>query len=139
MTHHLQILIVDDQPRARQSLRALLSTWPAAAEIREAADGHEAVRLVRERQPDIVLMDARMPGMDGLQATQRIKARWPQVAVVMLTMYGEYETTAWAAGVNAFVEKTEPADHLLAMLLAVAANKPYSRTPKRELDPDCTT
>jgi DNA-binding NarL/FixJ family response regulator len=139
MTHHVQILIVDDQPRARQSLRALLSTWPGAAEIREAVDGHEAIRLVRERQPDIVLMDARMPGMDGLQATQCIKARWPQVAVVMLTMYSEYEATARAAGVDAFIEKTEPADHLLATLLAVAANQPRGRTPKRELDPDCAT
>jgi CheY-like chemotaxis protein len=122
MTHHAQILIVDDQPRARQSLRALLSTWPYAAEIREAVDGLEAVQLVEERQPDIVLMDVRMPEMDGMQATQLIKARWPQVTVVVLTMYSEYEAEAKAAGADAFVVKAEPADGLLAALLAVTAN-----------------
>ena len=121
MAHHVQILIVDDQPRARQSLRALLSTWPAAAEIREAADGHEAVRLVREQQPDIVLMDARMPGMDGLQATRRIKARWPQVKVIVLTLYCEYEAEALAAGADTFVGKGEPPERLLAALAVLAA------------------
>ena len=77
MTHYVEVLIVDDQPRARQSLRALLSTWPPAVEIWEAGNGHEANQLVKEQQPDIVLMDVRMPRMDGLQATELIKARWP--------------------------------------------------------------
>ena len=139
MTHLVQILIVDDQPRARQSLRALLSTWPAAAEIREAAGGYQAIQLIEEQQPDIVLMDVRMPGMDGLQATRLIKARWPQVAVVALTMHSEYEAGARAAGVDAFVGKTEPADHLLATLHAMTANQPHNRTPQRELNPDCAT
>ena len=121
MTHHIQILIVDDQPRARQSLRALLSTWPAAAEIREAVDGHEAIRLVQEQRPDIVLMDVRMPGMDGLQATQRIKARWPQIKIIVLTLYCEYEAEALAAGADIFSSKGEPPERLLAALAVLAA------------------
>ena len=120
MTHHLQILIVDDQPRARQSLRALLSTWPPAAEIWEAGDGHESIQLVQEQQPDIVLMDVRMPGMDGLQATRLIKAHWPQIKVIMLTLYGEYEAEALAAGADAFIGKGERPDRLLAALLPPA-------------------
>jgi len=116
MTHHVKILIVDDQPRARQSLRALLSTWPAAAEIREAVDGHEAVRLAQETQPDVVLMDVRMPVMNGLQATRIIKSCWPQIQVVVLTLYGEYEAEALAAGADAFIGKGEPPDRLLAAL-----------------------
>lgn len=74
MSQCVQILIVDDQPRAKQSLRALLSTWPPAGEVWEAAGGREAVQCVRKWQPDVVLMDIRMPEMDGLQATQIIKA-----------------------------------------------------------------
>jgi NarL family two-component system response regulator LiaR len=116
MTHHIQILIVDDQPRARQSLRALLSTWPAAGEIREAEDGYEAVRLAQEMQPDVVLMDVRMPGMDGLQAARIIKSCWPQIQVVVLTLYGEYEAEALTAGADAFIGKGEPPDRLLAAL-----------------------
>jgi DNA-binding NarL/FixJ family response regulator len=121
MSAPLHILIVDDQPRARQSLRALLSTWPPAGDVREAADGREALRLVSARPPDVVLMDVRMPGMDGLSATRLIKARWPQVRVVVLTLYGEYEAPALAAGADAFIGKGEPADRLLAALSALTA------------------
>jgi DNA-binding NarL/FixJ family response regulator len=120
MAHHAQILIVDDQPRTRQSLRALLSTWPAVAEIREAVDGQEALELVEEQQPNVVLMDVRMPKMDGLRATQLIKARWPQVKVVVLTLYGEYEAEALAAGADGFISKGVSPDRLLTMLSTVA-------------------
>jgi DNA-binding NarL/FixJ family response regulator len=123
MTHQAQILIVDDQPRARQSLRALLSTWPAAAEIREAVDGQQALALVEEQRPHVVLMDVRMPEMDGLQATQLIKARWPQVKVVVLTLYGEYEAEALAAGADAFISKGMSPDRLLEILSAVAGQE----------------
>jgi DNA-binding NarL/FixJ family response regulator len=120
MTRCVRILIVDDQPRARRSLRALLSTWPSAAEIREAVDGQEALKLVEEQQPHVVLMDVRMPKMDGLQTTQLIKARWPQVKVVVLTLYGEYEAEALAAGADGFISKGMPPDRLLVVLAAVA-------------------
>ena len=85
----------------------------------EAGDGREAVQLVRELQPDAVLMDVRMPEMDGLQATVQIKASWPQVKVVVLSMHLEYRDEALAAGADAFVGKGEPADRLLAVLLAI--------------------
>ena len=124
MTHYVEVLIVDDQPRARQSVRALLSTWPPAAEIREAGDGREAIQLIQERQPDIVLMDVRMPEMDGLQATRLINARWPQIKVIVLTLYGEYEPEALAAGADAFIGKGERPDRLLAELLLLAPEQP---------------
>jgi len=123
MAGHMQILIVDDQPRARQSLKALLATWPQVKEIREAANGQEAVRLVEESRPDVVLMDARMPEMDGLEATRLIKARWPQVKVIVLSMYADYRTDALAAGADAFVSKGEPPERLLATLTAVITKK----------------
>lgn len=118
----VQILIVDDQQRARQSLRALLSTWPPAADIREAADGREAVQRVAARQPDLVLMDIRMPVMDGLQATRTIKAHWPRVRVIVMTLYGEYEPEAMAAGADGFFGKGEPPSRLLAALSSLLAS-----------------
>lgn len=117
MSRPVQILIVDDQPRARLGLRALLSSWPSAGEVREAKDGREAVELVRERQPDVVLMDVRMPEMNGIQATRLIKAGWPQVKVIVLTLYGECEAEALAAGADLFIGKGEPPDRLLAALV----------------------
>ena len=120
MVKRMQILVVDDQPRARRSLKALLATWPQVEGIREAANGREAVGLVEEYRPDVVLMDARMPEMDGLQATRFIKARWPQVKVIMLSMYADYLDEALAAGADAFVSKGEPPEKLLTTLAAIA-------------------
>jgi YesN/AraC family two-component response regulator len=120
MAERIRVLIVDDQPRTRQSLKALLITGLQVEEIREAANGQEAVRLVDESQPDVVLMDVRMPEMDGLEATRLIKKRWPQVKIIVLSMYAEYATTALAAGADAFVSKGEPPQQLLSTFAAVA-------------------
>ena len=122
MAEPVEVLIVDDQPRARQSLKALLSTWPVPQSLMEAMDGREAVKFVEERQPDVALMDICMPGMDGLQATRIIKARWPQVKVIVLTIYGEYEAEAMAAGADAFIGKGEPPGRLLSILSAIAGD-----------------
>jgi DNA-binding NarL/FixJ family response regulator len=122
MFEHMRILVVDDQLRARQSLKALLATWPQVEEIREASNGQQAVRLIEESRPDIVLMDILMPELDGLQATRLIKTRWPQVQVIVLTMYGEYLDDAVAAGADGFFIKGEPPERLLAMFAAVAAS-----------------
>ena len=120
MTKHLQVLIVDDQQRSRQSLRALLATWPQVAGIREARNGDEAIRLAADQQPDLVLMDIRMPEMGGLQSTRLIKDHWPHVKIVLLSMYSEYERIAQGAGADAFVSKGEPPEKLMAILEAVA-------------------
>jgi DNA-binding NarL/FixJ family response regulator len=115
----IRILIVDDQPRARKSVKALLSTWQRAGEIYEAGNGREAVQRARECQPDVVLMDVRMPEVDGLKATVQIKALWPRIKVVVLSMHLEYRVEALAVGADAFVGKGEPADRLLAVLADV--------------------
>jgi CheY-like chemotaxis protein len=116
MAQGVRVLIVDDQPRARQSLKALLATWPIIQTIREAANGKEALALVEESLPDLVLMDIRMPKMDGLEATRRIKAKWPQVKIIVLSVYTEHTTEALAAGADAFVCKCEPPEALLKAL-----------------------
>ena len=113
----VRVLIVDDQPRARKSLAALLSTWSQVCEVREAGNGREAVQMVQELQPDVVLMDVRMPELDGLKATAQIKLLWPQVKVIMLSMYAEYHFEALGAGADAFVTKDQ-APHILLRVLS---------------------
>ncbi len=119
MTETIRILIVDDQPRARKSLKALLTTWSRVGEMHEASNGREAVQLAGELQPDVVLMDVRMPEIDGLTATVQIKALWPQVKVILLSMYPEYQGEALAAGADAFVGKGDAPRELLDLLSAV--------------------
>jgi len=119
LSKRLQVLIVDDQPRARKSLAALLSTWGRELEIREADNGREAIQLVQALQPHAVLMDVRMPELDGVQATVQIKAQWPRVKVIVLSMYAEHREQALAAGADAFVGKAEAAERLLDVLSAV--------------------
>jgi YesN/AraC family two-component response regulator len=118
----IRLLIVDDQPRARQSLKALLATWPQAQEIREASSGKQAVALVEEFQPDIVLMDVRMPEMDGLEAGRLIKAKWPWVKIIMLSMYTEYAADAMAVEADAFFSKGAPPEQLLNTLTEVTVH-----------------
>lgn len=122
MSERIRVLIVDDQPRARQSLRALLSTCPQVKEVKEAALARQAIRIMEESQLDVVLMDIQMPEMNGLQATQLIKAQWPHTRVIVLTLYAEYAAAAQAAGADAFICKGEPTGKLLTALTKVASD-----------------
>jgi DNA-binding NarL/FixJ family response regulator len=112
-----KVLIADDRAQSRDGLRSLLDTVPEVEVVGEAVDGQEAVRLVEEHHPDVILMDAQMPDVDGLEATRIIKGRWPQVKVVVLTMYGSYRTDALAAGAGAFLLKGCSDQDLLAAIL----------------------
>ena len=105
-----RILIADDQRPARKGLRALLSMCPQVEVIGEAMDGQDAVNLAAERRPDIILMDMRMPVMDGLEATRRIKSQTPGVKVVVLTLHAEYQPEALAAGADVFLVKGGPTE-----------------------------
>ena len=89
MSAPIRILVADDHLIIRQGLRLILETQEGFEMVGEAADGAEAVRLCGELKPDVVLMDLRMPGMDGLSAIERLRSEQPGIAVVILTTFNE--------------------------------------------------
>jgi DNA-binding NarL/FixJ family response regulator len=121
----IKVLLADDQALVRAGFRALLDAQQDIAVVGEAADGAQAVRLAAQHRPDVVLMDIRMPGLDGLEATRRIAAD-PDLAavrIVILTTFDldEYVFEALRVGASGFLVKdTEPVD-LLRGVRAVAA------------------
>jgi len=116
MAQPTRVLIADDSLRARDGLRALLTMRPELEVVGEASNGQDAVRLVAECRPDVVLMDLHMPVLDGIQATQLIKQQWPAVIVVVLTMYAVEQSAALAAGADVFLIKGNAPDRILAAL-----------------------
>ena len=112
----MRILIADDQQRTRQSLKALLSTSLSETEIWEAVNGAEALRLAGDIHPQLVVMDIRMPEVDGIAATRGIKSRWPEIKVLVLSMYQGRQEEARAAGADLFVSKGESPERLLCGL-----------------------
>jgi DNA-binding NarL/FixJ family response regulator len=116
MEPKIRVLIADDRLPSRDGLRALAATWPRVEVVAEAGDGREAVRQVEACRPDVVLMDVRMPVMDGLAATRLIKECWPQIRVVILTMYPVHRKEALSAGADAFLVKGCSTEDLLAAI-----------------------
>jgi DNA-binding NarL/FixJ family response regulator len=117
MMQHIRVLIADDRLSSRNGLKALLATQPGIEIVSEAADGQEAIQFVEQCQPDVVLMDVRMPMIDGLAATRMIKARWPEVKVIVLTMYSSHQAEARVAGADAFLVKGCAVEDLLEAIL----------------------
>ncbi|MEV4326894.1 response regulator [Microbispora rosea] len=119
----VRILLADDQPLVRSGLRVLIADHPDLDVVGEAATGSEAVRLVGELGPDVVVMDIRMPGMDGIEATRRITAGAATTRVLVLTTFDEDDHVygALRAGASGFVVKDMALDDILAAIRVVAA------------------
>jgi DNA-binding NarL/FixJ family response regulator len=124
----LGILIVDDAEEVRYDLRTVLQLMPDLEVVGEAVDGIEAVALAEELRPDVVLMDLRMPGLDGLEATEQIRKRDLAKGIIMLTIYDQPENRARAAsaGVDLFLEKG------LGVEVLIAAIRHVGRSSLRE-------
>ena len=122
MNNKLRVLVVDDQESHRKGVMALLEFAEGIEVTHEASNGQEALRMVAAEQPDVVLMDVRMPIMDGLEATRQIKRRWPQVKVIVLTMYASHEAQAMTAGADWFLQKGNVSGSLEDIIRGVAAS-----------------
>ncbi|MEZ5114674.1 MAG: response regulator transcription factor [Candidatus Nanopelagicales bacterium] len=117
-----RLVIVDDQVMVRTGLRMVLDAEDDLEVVGEAGNGTDAVALVAREVPDVVLMDVRMPGMDGLEATRRITSAHPEVAVIVLTTFDldDYVYGALRGGASGFLLKDAPADDLVAAIRVVA-------------------
>ncbi len=130
----IRILIADDHAIVRAGIRALLQLNPDFVIVGEAADGHEALAQARALQPDVVLMDIGMPGMDGLAATHEIVQACPKSRVIILTQHEnrEYVVPALKVGAAGYVLKRAPDDSLVRAIREVWAGGTY-------LDPRVST
>jgi DNA-binding NarL/FixJ family response regulator len=119
----VRVLVVDDQSMVRAGFRLLLANEPDIDVVAEAADGLDAVSQAARFHPDVVLMDIRMPRLDGLEATRRILATETGARILILTTFDldEYVYEALTAGASGFVLKDDPPDQLIAAVRTVAA------------------
>jgi len=121
----MNVVIADDQTAVREGLATLLQTMPGVYVVGIAADGEEAIKLTDLVAPDVVLMDLRMPRIDGIEATRRIRADHPNVQVVALTTYADDESiiTALRAGAIGYLTKDAGRDHIRRALDAAEAGQ----------------
>ena len=121
----IRVLVVDDQTMVRAGFRLLLADEPDIEVVAEASNGRDAVAQAARFRPDVVLMDIRMPEMDGLEATRRILATDTDARVLILTTFDldDYVFEALRAGASGFVLKDEPPEQLLAAVRTIAAGE----------------
>ena len=125
-----RILIVDDSPSFRKGIKALLEIQPDMQVAGVAPDGQEALDLISTLSPDLVLLDAQMPGKTGIEVAPEMKSLCPETKIIMMTLYPDYRSRAVEAGVDAFLTKGIPPEHLLTVIRGVMA-----KSSNREEDP----
>ncbi|GIU94330.1 MAG: DNA-binding response regulator [Gaiellaceae bacterium] len=127
MTDEITCLIADDHEVVREGLRIALSRSPRIRVVGEAADGATAVAMTERRRPDVVIMDLRMPDMDGLEATELVLEKVPETAVLIFTAYGERSLLqrGLESGARGYILKEAPHEMLVRAIEKVAAGETY--------------
>ena len=123
----IRVVLADDEAMIRVGVRSILTTDPEITVVAEAADGHEAIELVLAHRPHVVLLDIRMPRLDGLAAVAELRAAAPEVAIIMLTTFDEdeYVSRALAEGAAGFLLKAADPRELIIGVRAVAGGAAY--------------
>jgi two-component system response regulator NreC len=127
MSDRIRVLIADDHIIVRSGLRLLLEAQPDIEVVGEASDGREALDLIEKCLPNVVLMDITMPGMDGLEATRQIKASWPQINVLALTMHrsDEYFFEMLKVGASGYILKGAETSELIQAVRVVGRGEVF--------------
>jgi DNA-binding NarL/FixJ family response regulator len=127
MAHEITCLIADDHEVVREGLRLSLSRTPHIRVIGETGDGESTVAMAERRRPDVVIMDIRMPGMDGLEATKEMQDRVPDTAVLLFTAFGERSllTRGLDAGAKGYLLKEAPSQTVVRAIEKLAAGEGY--------------
>jgi DNA-binding NarL/FixJ family response regulator len=127
MPMSIRIVLVDDHRLVRAGIRALLEKTPQGQVVGEAADGREAFALIEKQRPDIVLIDIAMPGLNGLDAVDRIKKEWPETKVIILSMHAneEYVVRALRSDVSGYLIKDAAVDELEDAIRTVTEGEVY--------------
>ena len=127
MSQQIKVLIADDHTIVRSGVRLLLDAEPDIEVVGEALDGVQAVDLVAQLRPDVVLMDIAMPGLDGMEATRHIKDEWPEVNVLVLTMHrrDEYFFEMLKVGASGYILKGAETNELIHALRVVARGEVF--------------
>lgn len=123
----IRILLADDHIMMRSGVRLLLERQPGFAVVAEASDGREAIDLVESTRPDLAILDAAMPNLNGIEAARQITLKHPAVAVMMLSMHADesYVLRALKAGARGYLLKDSPESDLVNAVRAVSAGKAY--------------
>ncbi len=123
----IRILLADDHTMFREGLRALIQKQPDMVVEGDVGDGREAVSMTKEKSPDVVLMDVSMPGMNGIEATRKIKSECPKSKVLCLSMYtgNRFISAMLGAGASGYLPKDCEAEELIRAIRAVATDRTY--------------
>jgi two-component system, NarL family, response regulator NreC len=133
-----RVLIVDDHAFIRRGVQTLLQPYPEWELIGEAGNGNDAIRMVDELNPEVVLMDVTMPGMNGIEATRLIRSGHPNVKIILLTLHESSEVlrSGFRAGANGYLLKADAEEELMKALRVVTGDGSYI-SPK--IDPVVVT